>query len=276
MPRTIPPGADLSRWRRLDRELRTGQWTLSPTRFRSRTTDTTSCRLREPVATARTVSADRPRTSPTRLCPPRWLRTDTAWRIFRMSVRSDPVGRGFCVPRDLGPESDLDEPSHSSFGQSYGGSGLLLTDDDLASDLGSLNLGGSDHLNGMSRGTTSQPSSLPLHAPISRAPATDRLAYQQLNMNLPSNAVLRHSIGSPVDNSVLPPRSSPLRTQVDREPDDHFGEAFGSSGQPQSQTRYFEDRGGEESGSPGGSSGGTKKDINPKKIFGKARNQDIQ
>ena len=174
------------------------------------------------------------------------------------------------------PGSDLDEPSHSGFGQSYGGSGLLLTDDDLASDLGSLNLGGSDHLNGMSRGTTSQPSSLPLHAPISRAPATDRLAYQQLNMNLPSNAVLRHSIGSPVDNSVLPPRSSPLRTQVDREPDDHFGEAFGSSGQPQSQTRYFEDRGGEESGSPGGSSGGTKKDINPKKIFGKARNQDIQ
>ena len=34
--------------------------------------------------------------------------------------------------------------------------------------------------------------------------------------------------------------------------------------------------GGEEGGSPGGSSGGTKKDINPKKIFGKARNQDIQ
>jgi hypothetical protein len=34
--------------------------------------------------------------------------------------------------------------------------------------------------------------------------------------------------------------------------------------------------GGEESGSPGGGSGGSKKDIHPKKIFGKARNQDIQ
>jgi len=134
------------------------------------------------------------------------------------------------------PGIDPEETSHSSFGQSYGGSGLLLTDDDLASDLGSLSLGGggNDHLNGsLSRGTTSQPSSLPIHAPISRAPATDRLAYQQLNMNLPSNVALRHSIGSPVDNNVLPPGSSPLRAHVEREPDDHFGE-----GLPQSQTRY--------------------------------------
>jgi hypothetical protein len=138
------------------------------------------------------------------------------------------------------PGSDLEETSHSGFGQSYGGSGLLLTDDDLASDLGSLNIGGggNDHLNGLSRGTTSQPSSLPVHAPISRAPATDRIAYQQLNMNLPSNAALRHSIGSPVDNNVLPMGSSPLRAQVEREPDDHFGEGFGSSGQQQPQTRY--------------------------------------
>ena len=134
------------------------------------------------------------------------------------------------------PGSDLDEPSHPSLSQSYGGSGLLLTDDDLASDLGSLSLGGSgnEHLNGgLSRGTASQPSSLPIHAPISRAPATDRIAYQQLNMNLASNAALRHSIGSPVDNNVLPPGSSPLRAQVEREADDHFGE-----GLPQSQTRY--------------------------------------
>lgn len=138
------------------------------------------------------------------------------------------------------PGSDLEESSHGSFGQSYGGSGLLLTDDDLASDLGSLSLGGNgnDHLNGFSRGTTSQPSSLPVHAPISRAPATDRIAYQQPNMNLPSNVALRHSIGSPVDNNVLPPGSSPLRAQVEREPDDHFGEGFGSSSQSQSQTRY--------------------------------------
>ena len=136
------------------------------------------------------------------------------------------------------PGSDSEEPSYKSFGQSYGGSGLLLTDDDLASGLGSLNLGGNDHLNGLSRGTTSQPSSLPVHAPISRAPATDRIAYQQLNMNLPGNAVLRHSIGSPVDNNVLPPGSSPLRAQVEREPDDHFGEGFSSGGHGQSQTRY--------------------------------------
>ena len=138
------------------------------------------------------------------------------------------------------PGNDLEETSHGSFGPSYGGSGLLLTDDDLASDLGSLSLGGSGngHLNGLSRGTTSQPSSLPVHAPISRAPATDRIVYQQLNMNLPSNAALRHSIGSPVDNNVLPAGSSPLRAQVEREADDHFGEGFGSSPQQQPQTRY--------------------------------------
>ena len=146
-----------------------------------------------------------------------------------------PTVVGFSVPG-----SDLEEPSHNVFGRSYDNSSLLLTDEDLASDLGSLSLGGggNDHLNGLSRGTTSQPSSLPIHAPISRAPATDRLAYQQLNMNLPSNAALRHGIGSPVDNNILPPGSSPLRAQVEREPDDHFGEGFGSSGQPQSQTRY--------------------------------------
>ena len=138
------------------------------------------------------------------------------------------------------PGSDLEEQSHGSFGQSYGGSGLLLTDDDLASDLGSLTLGGSgnDHLNGLSRGTTSQPSSLPLHAPISRAPATDRIAYQQLNMNLPGSAALRHGIGSPVDNNILPPGPSLLRAQVEREADEHFGEGFGSSGKPQTQARY--------------------------------------
>ncbi|KAF9779177.1 hypothetical protein BJ322DRAFT_446327 [Thelephora terrestris] len=68
------------------------------------------------------------------------------------------------------PGNDLDEPSHGSFGQSYGRSGLLLTDDDLASDLGSLSLG-NDHLNSsLSRGTTSQPSSLPVRTPISHAP----------------------------------------------------------------------------------------------------------
>ena len=140
------------------------------------------------------------------------------------------------------PESDSDEPPHSRFGQSYNNTGLLLTDDDLASDLGLLNIGegGNDHPNGLSRGTTSQPSSLPIHAPITRAPATDRIVYQQLNMNLASNVALRHSIGSPVDNNVLPPGSSPLRAQVERDGDDHFGEGFGSSGggQQQSQTRY--------------------------------------
>ena len=38
------------------------------------------------------------------------------------------------------PGSDSEEPSRSTFGQLYGGSGLVLMDDDLASDLVSLNL----------------------------------------------------------------------------------------------------------------------------------------
>ena len=64
--------------------------------------------------------------------------------------------------RRLSGSTHLEESSRGSFSQSYGGSGLLLTDDDLASDLGSLYLGGggNDHLNGLSRETTSQPSPL--------------------------------------------------------------------------------------------------------------------
>ena len=47
------------------------------------------------------VSADRPRTSTTRLRPPRWLRTDTVWRIFRMSVRSLGTSVRSCWTRAL-------------------------------------------------------------------------------------------------------------------------------------------------------------------------------
>lgn len=119
-----------------------------------------------------------------------------------------PTVVGFSAP---GGGDGGDDSGRSTFYQPYGGSGLLLTDDDLAADLGSLTLAGNEHLNGSSQ-PRSQPSSLPMYAPLSRSPAsTDRVSpYQALNLNIPGNSfATRQVIGSPNDANILSGGGSP-------------------------------------------------------------------
>ena len=71
----------------------------------------------------------------------------------------------------------------------FGRGGLMLDDDDLASDLNMLSLSKDDP--GPSPSTAhppSQPSSLPIYAPMSRSPLSpDRVSpYQPINLNIPS------------------------------------------------------------------------------------------
>lgn len=93
--------------------------------------------------------------------------------------------------------------------------GLMLSDDDLADDLGSLSMKDGP---GPSSSTQppSQPSSLPIYAPMSRSPpSSDRLSpYKSMNLNIPSGtsfASSRQHFGSPSDSGLSaggsPPRS---------------------------------------------------------------------
>jgi hypothetical protein len=100
--------------------------------------------------------------------------------------------------------------------QTFGGrGGLMLSDDDLAADLGSLSV-----IDGPGPSSSthppSQPSSLPIYAPMSRSPpASDRVSpYKVMNLNIPSGtsfASSRQHFGSPSDSGLSaggsPPRS---------------------------------------------------------------------
>ncbi|TCD68601.1 hypothetical protein EIP91_010392 [Steccherinum ochraceum] len=130
------------------------------------------------------------------------------------------------------PESDIMEDNFSRQGAFHsaaytnvggggGGGGLLLTDDDLASDLGLLNLNVQED---RPRRTSlhqppSQPSSLPIYAPLSRSPpsAADRVSpYQALQLNIPPGSYAnRGAIGSPSDSGLS--QGSPSRAQMDNE-----------------------------------------------------------
>ncbi|KNZ79029.1 hypothetical protein J132_06869 [Termitomyces sp. J132] len=101
--------------------------------------------------------------------------------------------------------NDLDEPSPPGFGGSFGGrGGLLLSDDDLASDLGLLNLNPNESPPASSsQHPPSQPSSLPIYAPLSRSPPSKDLSspYQAMNLNIPNTFSRRletYGNGSPV------------------------------------------------------------------------------
>ncbi|KAI0825253.1 PSP1-domain-containing protein [Trametes gibbosa] len=112
------------------------------------------------------------------------------------------------------PSSDFQDfpeentrPGNFHHSASYsGGGGLLLTDDDLASDLGMMSL------NESGRPVTSiqppsQPSSLPIYAPLSRSPpSADRVSpYQALHLNIPpgsSFASRQAIVGSPSDSGL--------------------------------------------------------------------------
>ncbi|KAI0719096.1 PSP1-domain-containing protein [Cerioporus squamosus] len=120
------------------------------------------------------------------------------------------------------PHADVTEESNNtgtfasaSFG---GGGGLLLTDDDLASDLGLMSI--NDHRTVASVQPPSQPSSLPIYAPLSRSPpSSDRVSpYQALHLNIPGGAGSSYSrqsiVGSPSDSGLS--GGSPSRGHIDQ------------------------------------------------------------
>ncbi|KAH7923766.1 PSP1-domain-containing protein [Leucogyrophana mollusca] len=120
---------------------------------------------------------------------------------------------GFNAPGNDGQ----DEPTRPSVfqTQSFGRGGLMLSDDDLAADLGVLSLGGKDNGHTSAQHPPSQPSSLPIYAPLSRSPpSSDRVSpYQPLNLNIPGGSFSsRQPFGSPSDSGLStggsPPRSA--------------------------------------------------------------------
>lgn len=126
------------------------------------------------------------------------------------------------------PGLDPDEPvQHGrsagySFSSASSGGGLLLTDDDLAGDLGLLSLGASTHDTGRSPhlANTAAPSSLPSGSGLARSPAYERLSpYQPLHLNIPGGPAGSYrgggALGSPSDSAFS--GGSPSRHQLEGE-----------------------------------------------------------
>ncbi|KAF5356003.1 hypothetical protein D9756_004410 [Leucocoprinus leucothites] len=117
---------------------------------------------------------------------------------------------GFNAP-DAG---DFEEPARAP-GGAFGRGKLKLSDDELASDLGMLNLGSNDaHLSpsATSSHPPSQPASLPIYAPLSRSPPSRDLLspYQSINnLGLPGSYSARQVIGTPSEHEFPAERESP-------------------------------------------------------------------
>ena len=107
---------------------------------------------------------------------------------------------GFSAP-GIGADDEPTRTPGQVFGQSsFGRGGLLLSDDDLASDLNMLSLGkdGPGPVSSLSGLPPSQPSSLPIYAPLSRSP--ERFSpYQNLNLTIPGG---RQTLGEPNDSGL--------------------------------------------------------------------------
>jgi len=136
------------------------------------------------------------------------------------------------------PTADLsdDLPTRSTY-QAYGGrGGLLLSDDDLASDLGLLNINPNEPPPpSSSQHPPSQPASLPIYAPLSRSPPSRDLmsAYQSINLTIPSgNSYSRPVIGTPSDGDYSANGNSPPRGGVYEQ---HLADAQYNSRQQQQQ-----------------------------------------
>ena len=134
-----------------------------------------------------------------------------------------------------------DEPRPNVF---FGGrGGLMLSDDDLAADLGSLSIKDGP---GPSSSThpPSQPSSLPIYAPMSRSPPTsDRVSpFKSMNLNIPAAASFassRQHFGSPSD-SGLSAGGSPPRGHLEQQLIDAKAQYLGSgNGTASSLTARF-------------------------------------
>jgi hypothetical protein len=117
-----------------------------------------------------------------------------------------PRGRGTVVGFNA-PGNDGDEPAKSTSvfqSQSFGRGGLMLSDDDLASDLGMLSINTRDGPGPVSSSAhpPSQPTSLPIYAPLSRSPpVSDHLSpYQSVHISVPGSR--QQPIGSPSDSGL--------------------------------------------------------------------------
>ena len=148
-----------------------------------------------------------------------------------------PVVVGFNAPGN----DPQDESSRPVFHPpTFGGrGGLMLSDDDLAADLGSLSMKDGP---GPSSSThpTSQPSSLPIYAPMSRSPpASDRVSpYKSMNLNITTGsfASSRQHFGSPSDSGLSaggsPPRSHFEQQLIDAKAQ-YLGSGNGTASQQQ-------------------------------------------
>lgn len=144
---------------------------------------------------------------------------------------------GFNVPGNDG----LEEPSRPTFGQSFNGrGGLMLSDDDLASDLGLLNINPNEPPpTSSSQHPPSQPSSLPIYAPLSRSPASRELLsqYQSINLTIPSgNSYSSRNLGTPSDGGLSAGGNSPsVGSNFDHFPDTQYSNGTGRHAQNQNQ-----------------------------------------
>jgi hypothetical protein len=114
---------------------------------------------------------------------------------------------GFSAPGNDGP----DEPSRPFQQSTFGRGGLMLSDDDLASDLNALNINPRDSPPSSSSHPPSQPTSLPIYVPPSHSPpSADRVSpYQSINLSIPTGPFAsRQTLGSPSDTGGSPTRLS--------------------------------------------------------------------
>ncbi|KAF8972434.1 PSP1 C-terminal conserved region-domain-containing protein [Flammula alnicola] len=135
----------------------------------------------------------------------------------RHSVSVVQPRRGNVVGFNAPGTDNVDELPRSTFQPAFGGrSGLLLTDDDLASDLGLLNINPNEPppTSSSSQHPPSQPSSLPIYAPLSRSPPSRDLmsTYQSINLSIPAgSSYSRQPIGTPSDGDFSAGGNSPPR-----------------------------------------------------------------
>ena len=149
---------------------------------------------------------------------------------------------GFHAP---GGNDAVDEPSRASFQSAYSRSGLLLSDDDLASDLGLLNINPKEPPppSSSSQHPPSQPASLPIYAPLSRSPPSRDLMskYQSINLNIPGGTTYsRQAIGTPSEGDFSAGGNSPGMYEQHLT-ETHFNS--GRGGQPELTARYIPGQG---------------------------------
>ena len=135
------------------------------------------------------------------------------------------------------PSTDFvdESPQRPTFQPAYGGrSGLLLSDDDLASDLGLLNINPNQPPPpSSSQHPPSQPASLPIYAPLSRSPPSRDLMSAYHNLTIPSgSSYTRQAIGTPSDGGYSGNGNSPPRGGVYEQ---HLADAQYNSRQQQQQ-----------------------------------------